>query len=222
MNRPLIEAAPGIWVAMAHGAPPEGHLTDRDLTEAGPLPAHRAAQRLAGRKALRGLLAQRFFEAWDADVVYGPRGRPELAGWPRIGVSVSHDGDAAAACAALDHAVGVDVQHPPETVEDALVRRCARERSGDLTRLPVGRRTQEFAWMWTAQEACVKAEGTGLSGSPWAIDIPPLTTRGSWGAYRWVNLREQVSIPLSCAFAESSALSALSAVPADPTRLEVT
>ncbi|MGW2640678.1 4'-phosphopantetheinyl transferase family protein [Streptomyces sp. NPDC001348] len=198
-GRLLTEAAPGLWVALADGCPPRGHLTERDLADAAALPPVRAAERLAARRALRGLLAARFPAARDADVVYRAHGRPALAGWPGIGISVSHDGDAVAACAALGRAVGLDVQHAPPSVADALLRRCARDRAEVLTRLPPGQRAQEFAWLWTVQEACVKAAGTGLAGRPWSIDVPLPATRGTWGPYRWISLRGRATVPLSIA-----------------------
>jgi 4'-phosphopantetheinyl transferase len=197
----LTRAAPGVWVLLAHGCPPEGRLTEDDLAGAAHLTGVRAREHLAARRALRGLLAARFPEACRAPVTHTRLGRPRLAGWPRIGVSVSHDGDAVAACAALDHAVGLDVQHAPQDLPDSLVRRCARERAEELNRLPRQRRSWEFAWMWTVQEACVKAAGTGLSGRPWAIDVPLPAAHGAWRGYRWVSLRRHATVPLSCAWA---------------------
>jgi 4'-phosphopantetheinyl transferase len=96
--------------------------------------------------------------------------------------------------------VGLDVQHAPPELTDALVRRCARERAGQLAGLPARRRSWEFAWMWTVQEACVKAAGTGLSGRPWAVDVPLPAARGTWQGYRWISLRRHASVPLSCAY----------------------
>ncbi|MFH8803882.1 4'-phosphopantetheinyl transferase family protein [Streptomyces sp. NPDC017936] len=199
-GRLFTEAAPGVWVALADGCPPRGHLTEADLAGAAALPPHRAAERLAARRALRGLLAARFPEAQDADVVYCARGRPALAGRPDIGISVSHDGDAVAACAALGHAVGLDVQHPPPSVPDTLLRRCARGRAEALSRLPPRLRAREFAWLWTVQEACVKAAGTGLAGRPWTIDVPLPATHGTWGPHHWTSLRGRTTVPLSVAY----------------------
>ncbi|MFJ9819120.1 4'-phosphopantetheinyl transferase family protein [Streptomyces sp. NPDC101151] len=198
-------AAPGIWVATHTGDPEPERLTDRDRAGAARLPAWRATQHLAGRQALRRVLAARFPEAATAEVVHGPHGRPALAGWPRIGISITHDRNTAAACAAWDHAVGVDVQHAPERLTDALLRRCLGEHAGTVDRLPQHRRRTEFAWVWTVQEACVKAAGTGLSGRPWTIDVRPFTRRGAWGDYRWVSLRAHSPVPLSCAFTELTA-----------------
>ncbi|MBT2383355.1 4'-phosphopantetheinyl transferase superfamily protein [Streptomyces sp. ISL-11] len=194
------EPAPGVWIAAGHGHPPAGLCTPADRSAALRLAPARRAEHLAGRALLRTLLAERFPDARDADVVHTAKGRPELAGHPDIGISVSHDGDTVAACAARHRAVGVDVQHPPRTVADSLLRRCVRAGAEDLARLPAGERAREFTWVWTVQEACVKAEGTGLSGAPWAVDVPAPAASGTWGAYTWTTLRTHSATPLSCAF----------------------
>jgi 4'-phosphopantetheinyl transferase len=214
MIRHHAEAAPGVWVALVNGAPTGGRPTDHDLAEASALPRHRAAERLAARAVLRELLALHFPEARDAEVAYRPGGGPWLPRWPRIGISVSHDGNAAAACVALDQVVGVDVQHAGPTVSDRLLRRCVRDHAPALALLPDEERAREFAWVWTAQEACVKAEGTGMSGAPWSVDVTPLAARGSWGRYRWVSLRDRTTTPLSCAFAPAVAAPAAATVAA--------
>jgi 4'-phosphopantetheinyl transferase len=59
--------------------------------------------------------------------------------------------------------------------------------------------------VWSVQEACVKATGSGLSGRPWSIDVPPGRGRGRWRAYRWVSFRGQSAVPLSCAFLDPTA-----------------
>ncbi|MBD0735160.1 hypothetical protein BGM09_19395 [Streptomyces sp. CBMA29] len=164
------------------------------------LPRWRAAELLAGRRLLRALLWARYPEAAGAPVVYRPGGRPVLAGRPRIGISISHDQGAVAVCAALDRAVGVDVQHVPAAVRPALLRRCAQGRAEEWARLPAGRLTTEFAWLWTVQEACVKAEGSGFAGRPWQVRVRPAARSGSWGRYTWVSLRDRTPLPLSVAY----------------------
>ncbi|MFJ2955456.1 4'-phosphopantetheinyl transferase superfamily protein [Streptomyces sp. NBC_00669] len=210
-----LEAAPGIWVALheRRGAchdeerfdrhqEPAPHVppTREDLAAADGLPPWRAAELLAGRGLLRALLRARYPEAAGAPVVYEPGGRPALAGRPRIGISISHDRGAVAVCAALDRAVGVDVQHVPAEVRPALLRRCTQGRAEEWARLPAERRTTEFAWLWTVQEACVKAEGSGFAGRPWRVRVRPAARAGSWGRYCWVSLRDRTSLPLSVAY----------------------
>ncbi|MEV4443064.1 4'-phosphopantetheinyl transferase superfamily protein, partial [Streptomyces sp. NPDC049577] len=132
----------------------------------------------------------------------GPHGEPRLAGHPDVGISVSHDGDTVAAAVAPGRRVGVDVQQPPSGPHERLVRRCLRERAEQLAALPPDGRAEEFAWVWTVQEACVKAAGTGLAGQPWAIDVPLGHRRGRWDDYAWVSLRDTSTTPLSCAFTD--------------------
>jgi 4'-phosphopantetheinyl transferase len=202
------EAAPGVWVTVepvgTPGDDPAG-LIPHDLADAEHLPEWRARELLAARRALRSLLAAHFPEARHAPVAYSDRGAPRLVDQPGIGISVSHDGGTVAACAALDHAVGVDLQHPPDTVSDGMLRRCAKTHTERLARLPMAARTREFAWLWTVREAIVKADGTGVAGGLWTADITPYSQHGASGRHRWVSLREQSPIPLSCAYTPLSA-----------------
>ncbi|MGW1818784.1 4'-phosphopantetheinyl transferase family protein [Streptomyces sp. NPDC002125] len=212
------EAAPGIWVTLDVGGTPDAGprgLTRQDLEPARSMPDWRATEYLAGRRALRRLLAAHFPEARHAPVAYTPQGRPLLPDWPRIGISISHDADAVAACAGLDHAVGVDVQHPPADVSPSLMRRCAKDHAGELAQLPLESRATELAWMWTVREACVKAAGTGLAGGVWSADVIPYTRHGAWGPYRWVTMRDRSPIPLSCAFMAPSGTDLRTTAPGD-------
>jgi 4'-phosphopantetheinyl transferase len=198
-----IEAGPGVWVALAR-APWDASLTccatEADRTDARRLAPRRRTERLRARGLLRALLGSRFPAAADAGIGYALSGRPVLVGHPRLGISVSHAAGVYAACAALDRTVGVDVQPPPEDLSDMVLRWCAPARRHALAALPTEARAREFAWMWTVKEACGKALGTGLEGPALTLDVPPGANGGSWGRYRWVSLRHQSSIPLSCAF----------------------
>ncbi len=154
----------------------------------------RRAEFLAGRALIRRLLAAVAPQAENAEVRRDARGRPELVGWP-IGVSVSHDDGVVAAAVAPGGRVGVDVQRVPARHSAWLARRLLGRHYRPA--VPVS----ELAWVWTAQEACVKADGTGLAGRPWQIDVAPYARHGRWGAYRWVSLRDSSPVPLSCAVA---------------------
>jgi 4'-phosphopantetheinyl transferase len=195
-----VPVAADVWVDWATRPATSRHPADRRTAAA--LPPWRAQETLAGRWLLRTLLARLLPTAAQAPLVAVGNGRPVLSGWPRVGVSVSHDGGVVAAAVSLDRPVGVDVQLPPEQLSDRLARRCLRGRTADLHRVPPTLRTTEFAWVWSVQEACVKARGTGLAGRPWSIDVPVRPTTGRWRELTWVALRDHTDIPISCAFGE--------------------
>ncbi|GLY37953.1 hypothetical protein Amsp01_039770 [Amycolatopsis sp. NBRC 101858] len=199
------EISPGVWVASATRADlddPPAHAGD--LAEAGTRPAWRRGEFLAGRTLLRHLLRRIRPDLAALPLCADPAGKPRLdAGGEDLalpGITISHDEDriAAAVCAHGD--VGVDVQLPPARLTDSAVRRCLGSHAPAVTALPRLRRAKEFAWVWTVQEACVKAAGTGMAGRPWSIDVPPGAVSGHWGGFAWLSLRTRSPVPLSCAF----------------------
>lgn len=193
--------APDVWVATGtRDLWCAGATRAEDLAAAEPLPHPRRAEYLAGRALLRHLLRLTVPEHAEASVRTDGHGRPYLEGAPDTGISISHDGDTVAAAVGRCHRVGVDVQLPAPSVPDGLLRRCLGPHADHVRKLSARGRALELAWVWTVQEACVKAAGTGLSGSPWTIDVPPGHRRGTWGAYRWISLRDHSRTPLSCAY----------------------
>lgn len=200
------QVTPGVWVARGERsqwirADPHPH----DQAAAAALPRWRVEDFLASRALLRHLLRDTVPELAEATIGADERGRPVLAGHPNTGISISHDHDAVAVAVAPHRQVGVDVQLPADRTTDALLRRCLREHTQAVCTLPERQRAAELAWVWTAQEACVKAAGTGLSGRPWAIDIPPGRHHGRWGDFEWISLRGRSETPLSCAFSAPAA-----------------
>ncbi|WP_371623055.1 4'-phosphopantetheinyl transferase superfamily protein [Streptomyces sp. NBC_01116] len=194
-----VECEPGIWFMTRQGtAPAPGHPDD--LADASGLADWRAAEFLAGRALLRELLAATVPEAADDRVTLGRNGKPGLATRPDLGISIAHDRGHVAACVAVGRAVGIDVQLPAEKLSDGLVRKCVRRGRERLDALPHDDRAREFAWIWTVQEACVKAEGSGLAGGPWTVDVTVGETSGRWKGFRWRSLRDRSDIPLSCAW----------------------
>ena len=135
------------------------------------------------------------------EIVRTPSGAPEIADARQVRVSLSHDGPWVAAAVAVDRAVGVDVQVPLAGASRRLVRRCLGHYAPLVDRLPQDRRDEELAWVWTVQESCVKARGTGMSGCPWAVDVPPFRWAGRTGELTWRSLRGVLDVPLSCAYA---------------------
>ncbi|WFE41160.1 4'-phosphopantetheinyl transferase superfamily protein [Micromonospora sp. WMMD998] len=184
------------------GAVGLGAVTPADRLAARGAPPWRARQILAGRALLRALLARVAPEAVDARVVASGNGKPALVGWPRLGVSVSHDGGRLAVGVASGRRIGVDVQAPPDPVAEPLLRRCAAPHLDRLAQLPRRQRDTAFAEIWTVQEACVKVDGSGIGGLPWTIDVPPDTDTGRWRGRRWQKVRGLTDLPVACAWDE--------------------
>ena len=198
------EIADGVWVS-CHSDQTATHAAEPhqdDLAQAETLPPWRAERFLAGRAVLRRLLREVRPELADAEIRPDAQGRPCLLGHPDVGVSISHDGGLSAAAVAPGRRIGVDVQLPSGEPSDAMLRRCLKGHAARLEKLPAPERARELAWVWTVQESCVKAEGTGLSGRPWDIAVTPGHRDGRWGRYRWTSLRGRSPVPLSCAFTD--------------------
>jgi 4'-phosphopantetheinyl transferase len=195
----LTEIVPDVWAVSGPSAPASpGHPEDR--AAAAGMVAWRAGEFLSGRALLRWLLAEVVPEAADRSVRPGPNGKPHLPDRPGIGISIAHDEGHFAACVALGRAVGIDIQRPVPNLDAGLVRRCVRAGRQTLETLPPEERSREFAWIWTAQEACVKAEGSGLAGGPWTVDVRPHQTAGTWKGFAWRGLRDCSDTPLTCAW----------------------
>lgn len=193
--------ADGVWVITEEisGARPSAHRDD--LLRAAALPEWRAREFLAGRGLLRRLLTAVRPELASGAVVPDAHGKPWLRACPEVGVSVSHSRGRLAAAVAVGARVGVDVQRPGATVTASFARRLLGETGAEaLAGLPAARAAEEVAWVWTAQEACVKADGQGLAGRPWTVGVAPGSRFGRWGPYRWIALRGISATPLSCAF----------------------
>ncbi|WP_220377835.1 4'-phosphopantetheinyl transferase family protein [Streptomyces inhibens] len=205
MTAPLL-VADQVWVttATADRITPSTHRDD--LRRAAAMPAWRAQEFLTGRALLRELIAAVRPALAQADIVPDRRGKPWLRGRPGLGISVSHSQGALAAGVAAGRALGVDLQRPAPSVTASFTRRLLHEHAQQLAALPPARAAEEVAWVWTAQEACVKADGTGFAGRPWTIDVPPGARTGRWGGYRWISLRDHSPTPLSCAFPTAETL----------------
>ncbi|MFJ8673257.1 4'-phosphopantetheinyl transferase family protein [Streptomyces sp. NPDC093589] len=199
MTTPLL-VADEVWVATttADRITPSAHR--QDVRRAAALPDRRAREFLTGRGLLRETLAALRPALADADITTDPRGKPWLRGHPDVGISVSHSHRAIAVGVAAGRTLGVDVQHPAPSVTATFARRLLHDHVGRIAALPPARAAEEVAWVWTVQEACVKASGAGFTGRPWTIDVPPGARTGRWGDYRWISLRDRSPLPLSCAF----------------------
>lgn len=129
---------------------------------------------VAAHAALRRCLADASgLPAATLQLVYGPLGKPVLAGQPGLRFSLSHSG--ALALVAIGHGapLGADVEclRPlPELLP--LARRCLTPREfAALVRLPQAQRAQAFLTAWTRKEACLKAVGLGLHWPPHQLEV---------------------------------------------------
>jgi 4'-phosphopantetheinyl transferase len=204
----MIEIAAGVVAAVRSTADAlaAGGASRADEAAAAALPAWRVPEYLACRGLLRRLLADMVgADAAGAELRARPAGQPYLAGYPGVGISVSHTGGTVAAAVGVGHPVGVDVQ-APTTLSAGLIARCCTPDVADvLAALPPARRDVEFAAIWAVQEACVKAAGTGMSGAPWRIPVGYGQATGAWGAYEWRALRGPGLPPAACAYAAEGA-----------------
>lgn len=178
-----------------------------DVEAARAVPETRRAEHVAARTLLRLLLA----EVLDPVAAASPistrtTGQPFLSARPDVGVSVSHShGWVAAAVHPGRTGVGVDVQVPVR-VGDAIVRRCCTtSAAAALGRLGDDERDLEFAWIWSVQEACVKAVGTGIVSLSCTVPVEVGQARGVWRDTVWSALREIWPVPVSCAHTREAA-----------------
>ncbi|HXM58426.1 MAG TPA: 4'-phosphopantetheinyl transferase superfamily protein [Candidatus Dormibacteraeota bacterium] len=156
---------------------------------------------VAVRALLRTLLARVAGErAATTPIAARPSGQPYLPALPGVEVSLSHAGVwMAAAVHTGGGRVGIDVQ-PALTASDRMVTRCCTPAArAALVGLPEPLRAVELAWIWSVQEACVKATGAGISGRPWTIPVEVGQTAGRWSDLAWSELRGWLPVPVSCA-----------------------
>jgi 4'-phosphopantetheinyl transferase len=196
----VVEVAAGVWVASASvtAVAPSGHPAD--VAASVGMTRRRAREFLGGRGLLRSTLADVLPRAGSAEVAARAGGKPYLRGHGGVGISVSHDDGMVAVGVAAGKEVGVDLQRPDHAVSPGLLRRCLGRHAAAVSSLSTQDAATELAWVWTVQEACVKATGAGLAGRPWAIDVAPGHSSGRWCAGQWISLRGRSRIPLSCAF----------------------
>lgn len=159
------------------------------------------AQRLAARALLRQLLAEVVGPAAArSPIAARERGQPYLTARPEVGVSLSRSGAWVAAAVRRSGRVGVDVQ-VPVALDDRMVRRCCTPPArAAVRRLPADRAAAELAWIWSVQEACVKATGDGIAGRPWTVPVGVGQRTGRWNTVRWQMLRDAAwPVPVSVA-----------------------
>lgn len=177
-------------------------VTETDRAAAAALPPWRAVEYAASRTLLRALLREVGEDLRGGPVAALPGGRPYLPDRPELGVSLSHSSGWAAAAVGRDREVGVDVQRP-SVVGDRMLRLCCSPGDAEaLAAMEQAGRRREFAWIFTVQEACVKAVGAGFSGRPWSVPVALGQQAGVWERVHWCAPRDRQPIPFGCAWTE--------------------
>lgn len=149
------------------GDPLTALLDDAERDRAGRFvrPADAARYRVA-HGALRTILGGRLGIAPQAVAyAYGEHGKPRVAGGG-LRFSLSHSATLALVAVSAEREVGVDVEDVrPVPRAAALAERCfAAVDARWIADAAPQRRDLRFLRIWTAMEAILKAEGTGLAG----------------------------------------------------------
>lgn len=124
---------------------------------------------LAAHALTRAVLAQLAgVPAPELQFDAGAHGRPELcqsAPGPRLRFNLSHTRGLVACAVALEHAVGVDVEHIERRADvDQLAPAVfSQHERAELDALPAADKRVRFFQLWTLKEAYIKAVGKGLS-----------------------------------------------------------
>ena len=113
----------------------------------------------------------------------GPHGKPRLAAWTGLEVSVSHSGDLLVLAVTSGTPVGVDVEHLPRHPEppshELLELACAPAERRRVWDAPPHDRGRMFLSYWTGKEAVVKMTGAGLACALPDVHLPPPGQAGS-------------------------------------------
>jgi 4'-phosphopantetheinyl transferase len=115
---------------------------------------------------------------------YGPQGKPALT-QPRLSelrFNVSHSGDLALVAFALRRDIGVDVELMRDGVDFAALAETSfsrAERAAVLARQPDNRASLFYEY-WTCKEACIKADGKGLSVPLDGFSIVAMAQEPQW------------------------------------------
>ena len=147
-----------------------GFLSNPERTQ---LAADRAtpwrARRALVRAALRGLLGQACgLAAQDVPLVRGADGKPGLdaaAGQPDLHFNVSHSATQALIVLSRAGAVGIDIERCKARRDVVALARVAFSpaEAASVAAVTGSARLSRFYRLWCAKEACVKADGRGLS-----------------------------------------------------------
>ena len=94
--------------------------------------------------------------------VYGPYGKPRLAGDPGVHFNLAHAGDRAM-CVISEHRVGCDVERRGRRGAQVAERFFAPEEYERILAAPESERDALFTRFWALKESFLKATGLGLT-----------------------------------------------------------
>lgn len=110
----------------------------------------------------------------DLRFAHGEHGKPLLAGGPHF--NISHSGAVVLVAVSHEREVGVDVEEvrPVPDARELAQRYVAALPARRIAEAPDAQRGRLFMLAWTAIEAILKAEGTGLAGIEQPFDLGDL------------------------------------------------
>ncbi|WP_413988227.1 4'-phosphopantetheinyl transferase family protein [Labrys okinawensis] len=100
---------------------------------------------------------------------YGEAGKPYSLTQPdawRLDFNLSHSEESAALAVSAGMELGVDIEHIRPIEEDILPQILSAAEQRQFETLPAAQKSDALLESWTRKEACLKALGTGLQGSP--------------------------------------------------------
>ncbi|WID96687.1 4'-phosphopantetheinyl transferase superfamily protein [Bosea vestrisii] len=101
-------------------------------------------------------------------------GKPFLAndeGGSRLAFNLSHSGELAIVAVTAGMPVGIDIERIRPVSTDLLAGCLAPREFATLSALAPTLRQESFIRCWTRKEACLKAIGVGLNGSPSSFEV---------------------------------------------------
>jgi 4'-phosphopantetheinyl transferase len=119
------------------------------------------------RAALRALLgAYLEVRPIEARLMYGPNGKPMVAGLTSVRFNLSHSGDIAVFAFTSDIQIGIDIEriHLIENIQEIAKQCLCSEEQSELASISSAElKTRAFFNCWTRKEAFIKATGEGLT-----------------------------------------------------------
>ncbi len=128
----------------------------------------------------------------DISLVYGSYGKPDLVPVMAAPVvfNLAHSGSVLVMAFGLGDPIGVDVEQvrPHPQMERVIQRRFSPHEQYHCQQAPSSKKLRTFLEIWTAKEACLKAQGLGirhLSQVEWIHKHLAKQGSQSWHLYGW-------------------------------------